>query len=97
MLYDDNPVPTVALFLHDNRFSQFCAAIYYSLILHPLQDSTPRVVKLGNSAVCCGGTHVSDISEIISLQVNGGCLKIFNVPYFCLAHFINVDWNHEFT
>ncbi|KAH8495117.1 hypothetical protein H0E87_018341 [Populus deltoides] len=38
------------------------------------KDSTPRVVKLGNSAVCCGGTHVSDISEIISLQVNGGCL-----------------------
>ncbi|KAJ6771074.1 ALANYL-TRNA EDITING PROTEIN [Salix koriyanagi] len=33
-------------------------------------DSTPRVVKLGNSAVCCGGTHVSDISEIISLQVS---------------------------
>ncbi|KAG6736643.1 hypothetical protein POTOM_060487 [Populus tomentosa] len=43
---------------------------YQSLILHPLQDSTPRVVKLGNSAVCCGGTHVSDISEIISLQVS---------------------------
>ncbi|KAL3577659.1 hypothetical protein D5086_019163 [Populus alba] len=34
------------------------------------KDSTPRVVKLGNSAVCCGGTHVSDISEIISLQVS---------------------------
>ncbi|KDO71635.1 hypothetical protein CISIN_1g0250981mg, partial [Citrus sinensis] len=33
------------------------------------QGSTPRIVKLGDNPGCpCGGTHVSDISEIISMK-----------------------------
>ncbi|KAL6193772.1 hypothetical protein ACLB2K_034856 [Fragaria x ananassa] len=35
------------------------------------KDSTPRIVKLGNNPACpCGGTHVSDISEMISVTVS---------------------------
>ncbi|CAA2959601.1 Alanine--tRNA ligase [Olea europaea subsp. europaea] len=35
------------------------------------QESTPRIVKLGESPGCpCGGTHVNDISEILSLKVS---------------------------
>lgn len=34
------------------------------------KSSTPRIVKLeGNPGCPCGGTHVSDVSEIISLKV----------------------------
>ncbi|CAN0855812.1 Alanyl-tRNA editing protein AlaX-L [Linum grandiflorum] len=37
----------------------------------PKVGSNPRVVKLGDSPGCpCGGTHVSDISEIASLKVS---------------------------
>lgn len=47
------------------------------------KDSTPRIVKLGNNPGCpCGGTHVSDISEIMSITVSQirtkkGCTKVF--------------------
>ncbi|KAJ4825988.1 hypothetical protein Tsubulata_033212 [Turnera subulata] len=47
------------------------------------KGSTPRVVKLGNNRGCpCGGTHVSDISDIISLKVSQirtkkGMTKVF--------------------
>ncbi|PRQ39173.1 putative alanine--tRNA ligase [Rosa chinensis] len=35
------------------------------------KDSTPRIVKMGTNPGCpCGGTHVSDISEIISVTVS---------------------------
>ncbi|KAI9196420.1 hypothetical protein LWI28_023773 [Acer negundo] len=35
------------------------------------KGSTPRIVKLGNNPGCpCGGTHVSVISEIISMKVS---------------------------
>ncbi|KAL2459257.1 alanine-tRNA ligase [Forsythia ovata] len=55
------------------------------------QDSTPRIVKFGENPGCpCGGTHVNDISEILSLKVtqirtkkgqtkvfyNVGCLNV---------------------
>ncbi|CAB4262722.1 unnamed protein product [Prunus armeniaca] len=47
------------------------------------KDSTPRIVKLGDSPGCpCGGTHVSDISEIKSLTISQirtkkGSTKVF--------------------
>ncbi|KAK9179340.1 hypothetical protein WN943_028539 [Citrus x changshan-huyou] len=47
------------------------------------QGSTPRIVKLGDNPGCpCGGTHVSDISEIISMKVSQirtkkGTTKVF--------------------
>ncbi|KAM5568996.1 alanine--tRNA ligase [Rosa sericea] len=35
------------------------------------KDSTPRIVKMGTNLGCpCGGTHVSDVSEIISVTVS---------------------------
>lgn len=35
------------------------------------RSSTPRILKLGDNPGCpCGGTHVSDISDIISLKVS---------------------------
>ncbi|XP_071721691.1 uncharacterized protein [Rutidosis leptorrhynchoides] len=45
--------------------------------------STPRIVKFGKSPGCpCGGTHVSDVSEIISVKVSQirtkkGMTKVF--------------------
>ncbi|XP_050374679.1 uncharacterized protein LOC126792260, partial [Argentina anserina] len=47
------------------------------------KDSTPRIVKLGNNPGCpCGGTHFSDISEIINSRVSQirtkkGVTKVF--------------------
>ncbi|XP_022722458.1 uncharacterized protein LOC111279710 [Durio zibethinus] len=47
------------------------------------QGSTPRIIKLGDNPGCpCGGTHVSDISEIISMKVTQirtkkGTTKVF--------------------
>ncbi|KAJ6323529.1 hypothetical protein OIU76_010938 [Salix suchowensis] len=55
------------LYCHMKKLQNLCGGFLPDYIS---KDSTPRVVKLGNSAVCCGGTHVSDISEIISLQVS---------------------------
>lgn len=41
------------------------------LCLLTLQGSTPRVLRLGENPGCpCGGTHVSDISDIISMKVH---------------------------
>ncbi|XP_031400043.1 uncharacterized protein LOC116210319 [Punica granatum] len=35
------------------------------------QNSTPRILKFGDNPGCpCGGTHVDDISEIISMKVS---------------------------
>ncbi|KAK0606845.1 hypothetical protein LWI29_005133 [Acer saccharum] len=51
------------------------------------KDSTPRIVKLGNNpGGPCGGTHVSDLSEIISVKVSQirtkkGMTKVFK-PLF---------------
>ncbi|XP_048320987.2 uncharacterized protein LOC125419312 isoform X2 [Ziziphus jujuba] len=47
------------------------------------KDSTPRIIKLGETPGCpCGGTHVSDISEIKSvtvsqIRVKKGLTKVF--------------------
>ncbi|KAK6146174.1 hypothetical protein DH2020_020043 [Rehmannia glutinosa] len=47
------------------------------------KDSTPRIVQLGENPGCpCGGTHVSDINEILSLKVSQirtrkGLTKVF--------------------
>ncbi|XVF38715.1 hypothetical protein REPUB_Repub20aG0125700 [Reevesia pubescens] len=47
------------------------------------QGSNPRILKLGDNPGCpCGGTHVSDISEIISMKVSQirtkkGVTKVF--------------------
>ncbi|XP_052206336.1 uncharacterized protein LOC127810819 isoform X2 [Diospyros lotus] len=47
------------------------------------KGSTPRIVKLGDNPGCpCGGTHVSDISEIVSMKVSQirikkGSTKVF--------------------
>ncbi|XP_007035574.2 PREDICTED: alanine--tRNA ligase [Theobroma cacao] len=47
------------------------------------QGSNPRIIKLGDNPGCpCGGTHVSDISEITSLKVSQirtkkGMTKVF--------------------
>ncbi|KAF8030724.1 hypothetical protein BT93_D0033 [Corymbia citriodora subsp. variegata] len=35
------------------------------------KESTPRIVKLGSSPGCpCGGTHVNNLSELISMKVS---------------------------
>ncbi|XP_021650730.2 uncharacterized protein LOC110642856 isoform X2 [Hevea brasiliensis] len=53
------------------------------------KGSTPRIVKLGNFPGCpCGGTHVSDISEIISMKVSQmrskkGMTKVFYTVGSC--------------
>ncbi|XWS39036.1 hypothetical protein CRYUN_Cryun18bG0015700 [Craigia yunnanensis] len=47
------------------------------------QGSNPRIIKLGDNPGCpCGGTHVSDISEIASMKVSRirmkkGMTKVF--------------------
>ncbi|RAL54449.1 hypothetical protein DM860_001577 [Cuscuta australis] len=47
------------------------------------KESTPRIVKFGEYPGCpCGGTHVSDVSEIISFKVSQirtrkGTTKVF--------------------
>ncbi|PQQ16577.1 uncharacterized protein Pyn_26442 [Prunus yedoensis var. nudiflora] len=54
-----------------------------ALISRGGKGSTPRIVKLGESPGCrCGGTHVSDISEIKSVTVSQirtkkGSTKVF--------------------
>lgn len=48
------------------------------LVLHEtIQDSAPRIVKLGDHPGCpCGGTHVADIADIRNLTVR--------LPWFLL-------------
>ncbi|KAJ7955088.1 alanine--tRNA ligase [Quillaja saponaria] len=47
------------------------------------KGSTPRIVRIGDNPGCpCGGTHVSDISEIVSIKVSQirskkGMTKVF--------------------
>ncbi|CAE5967516.1 unnamed protein product [Arabidopsis arenosa] len=47
------------------------------------KGSTPRIIKLGDSPGCpCGGTHVSDLSDIIAMKVTQmrtkkGMTKVF--------------------
>ncbi|KAG7582199.1 Translation protein beta-barrel domain superfamily [Arabidopsis suecica] len=47
------------------------------------KGSTPRIIKLGDSPGCpCGGTHVSDLSDIIAMKVTQmrtkkGITKVF--------------------
>ncbi|XP_010487518.1 PREDICTED: uncharacterized protein LOC104765497 [Camelina sativa] len=47
------------------------------------KGSTPRIIKLGDNPGCpCGGTHVSDISDIISMKITQlrtkkGMTKVF--------------------
>ncbi|KAB2014905.1 hypothetical protein ES319_D09G260500v1 [Gossypium barbadense] len=49
--------------------------------IHP--GSNPRIIKLGDNPGCpCGGTHVSDVSEILSMKVSQirtkkGMTKVF--------------------
>ncbi|KAG6758892.1 hypothetical protein POTOM_035355 [Populus tomentosa] len=64
--FPDGPFVSAAVLPYEEA-AELCGGVLPDYIP---KDSTPRVVKLGNSAVCCGGTHVSDISEIISLQVS---------------------------
>jgi Ser-tRNA(Ala) deacylase AlaX len=36
----------------------------------PTQESTPRIVQIGDNPGCpCGGTHVLDISDITKIKV----------------------------
>lgn len=58
----------------------FCTSMNVSdlLVLHEtIQDSAPRIVKLGDHPGCpCGGTHVADIADIRNLTVR--------LPWFLL-------------
>jgi len=50
----------------------FSAPLHYvSVLMHPLsQESTPRIVRIGDNPGCpCGGTHVADISDIVQIKV----------------------------
>ncbi|XP_059592768.1 uncharacterized protein LOC100244170 isoform X3 [Vitis vinifera] len=48
------------------------------------KSSNPRILKLGDNPGCpCGGTHVSDISEIISVKVISYVL-MFDFVLLCL-------------
>lgn len=49
-----------------------------------MQDSSPRIVRLGRNPGCpCGGTHVADIADI------GGFKVLIAVP-FCRVIFQNI-------
>jgi Ser-tRNA(Ala) deacylase AlaX len=41
------------------------------MLIHQLkQESTPRIVRIGDNPGCpCGGTHVLDISDITKIKV----------------------------
>lgn len=53
-------------------------------VLATMQSSNPRILKLGDNPGCpCGGTHVSDISEIISMKVISYVL-MFDFVLLCL-------------
>lgn len=69
-----------ALILPYDKASDLCGGCLPDYIP---QESTPRIVKLGENPGCpCGGTHVNDISEILSLKVSQirtkkGQIKVF--------------------
>lgn len=43
-----------------------------------MQGSTPRIVKVGDFPGCpCGGTHVSNISDLVNIKVHVTIVKIF--------------------
>lgn len=69
----------------------------YFYALHD-QDSTPRIVKLGETpAYPCGGTHVSDISEITSITVRIYIYMSFN--FHLMVNFficLTCDWEKVF-
>ncbi|RDX99185.1 alaXL [Mucuna pruriens] len=75
-------------------------AKYVSILMHQLsQESTPRIVRIGDTPGCpCGGTHVADISDIIQIKVSQirskkGLTKVYNakLPYILSAatHFVH--------
>ncbi|RVX21813.1 hypothetical protein CK203_001544 [Vitis vinifera] len=50
------------------------------------KSSNPRILKLGDNPGCpCGGTHVSDISEIISVKVKKKAVQF--TDFTVLSHF----------
>ncbi|GAV74897.1 tRNA-synt_2c domain-containing protein [Cephalotus follicularis] len=58
---------TVAVYSYEEA-SKLCGGCLPDYIP---KGSTPRIVNLGGNPGCpCGGTHVSDISEIISMKVS---------------------------
>ncbi|PIN08158.1 Alanine--tRNA ligase [Handroanthus impetiginosus] len=63
-----------------DRASELCGG---SLPDYIPKDSTPRIVQLGESPGCpCGGTHVGNLNEILSLKVSQirtrkGLTKVF--------------------
>ncbi|PKI65109.1 hypothetical protein CRG98_014578 [Punica granatum] len=49
------------------------------------QNSTPRILKFGDNPGCpCGGTHVDDISEIISMKWKTQLIKLTLPEIFSL-------------
>ncbi|MFQ6661709.1 hypothetical protein Gotur_029772 [Gossypium turneri] len=55
---------------HGNSESDSFHLLTVALFSHPVQGSNPRIIKLGDNPGCpCGGTHVSDVSEILSMKV----------------------------
>ncbi|KAL6970302.1 hypothetical protein U1Q18_030001 [Sarracenia purpurea var. burkii] len=63
-----------------NEASELCGGCLPDYIP---KESTPRIVKLGDNPGCpCGGTHVHDVSEILSMKVSQmrtkkGMTKVF--------------------
>lgn len=52
------------------------------------QEITPRIVKIGDNLGCpCGGTHVSDISEIVRIKVSRNLSACFLRPTRCDLRF----------
>ncbi|MBA0559186.1 hypothetical protein Golob_016162 [Gossypium lobatum] len=68
---------------HGNSESDSFHLLTVALFSHPVQGSNPRIIKLGDNPGCpCGGTHVSDVSEILSMKVSQirtkkGMTKVF--------------------
>jgi Ser-tRNA(Ala) deacylase AlaX len=50
--------------------SLFICLVCLILMRQPTQESTPRIVWIGDNPGCpCGGTHVLDISDITKIKV----------------------------
>ncbi|XP_052875007.1 uncharacterized protein LOC108457219 isoform X2 [Gossypium arboreum] len=68
---------------HGNSELDSFRLLTVALFSRPVQGSNPRIIKLGDNPGCpCGGTHVSDISEILSMKVSKirtkkGMTKVF--------------------